>query len=59
MQTHAYAHPIVRVATLAVEVDDLADQINRVASKFKGILDEMADSRRALETASIEIGGGS
>ena len=59
MQTHAHAHPIFRVAVLAVEVDDLADEINRVASKFKRILDEMADSRRALEAASIEIGGAS
>ena len=59
MQTHAYAHPIVRVATLAVEVDDLADEINRLATKFKGILDEMAESRRAIEAASLEIGGAS
>ena len=56
MQTHAYAHPIVRVATLAVEVDDLAAEISRIASKFQGILHEMADSRRALEAASLDIG---
>ena len=59
MQNHTYAHPIVRVATLAVEVDDLADEISRIATKFKRILDEMADSRRAIEAASLEIGGAS